>query len=213
MFRFYQKTIRYKWWVSTRFLAFLFEQFKKLDDCSKPIAELRKKDIFSKLTGKDPSAEEFTITKTYLKILIIKTGNDLVSVCCKPDTLFLAHTLLIFIDTIKIYGLDLFCFVFLSGYTYQSTFCGSKEKVEFIRDIEFLLFIESGLPGGLSWVSEPNFFNTGDGRGMEHIGVTGMFGLGVTQTFAFTKLDFETTTSLESILQAPGDFEAGINQK
>ena len=94
---------------------YLFENFQKLDDCSKPIAELRKEDLFSKLTGNNPSAEEITITEIYLQKLNLKTGKDLASVFCKLDALFLADTSLKIIDTIKIYGLDPFCVVFFPG--------------------------------------------------------------------------------------------------
>ena len=58
-------------------LAYHYECFNSFDDYQRPVNNLQKEDLFSKLKNKRPSDEEKEKTKKVLNLFNIKNGEEL----------------------------------------------------------------------------------------------------------------------------------------
>ena len=84
----------------------------------------------------------------------------------------------------------LYC-VSLPGYTYQCNFYESKQEVEYIRDKEFHLLLESGLGRSLSGLHGPRYCKS-DGEGvLTNEDVNSLYGLSMTQSLAYAEIEFD----------------------
>ena len=72
-----------KWKYLTKKLAYPYEFFNCIEDCQKPVNNLKKVDFFSKLKNKCPDDEEIERTKQIIKIFDIKNGEELTEIYLK----------------------------------------------------------------------------------------------------------------------------------
>ena len=79
-----------KWKFLTRKLAYPYEYFNSIEDYKKPIDNLKKEDVFSKLKTKCPDDEEIERTKAYIEKFNNKNGEELTQIYLKSDVLLLA---------------------------------------------------------------------------------------------------------------------------
>ena len=56
-------------------LAYPYEVFNSIDDCKKPVDNLKKEDFFSKLKNKSPDDSEIERTKEIIKIFDFENGE------------------------------------------------------------------------------------------------------------------------------------------
>ena len=72
-----------KWKYLIKKLAYPFEYFNSIDDCQKPVDNLKKEDLFSKLKNSYPDDKEIERTKEIIKKFNIENGEDLTEVYLK----------------------------------------------------------------------------------------------------------------------------------
>ena len=142
-----------KWKFLTKKLAYLYEYFNSIDDCQKPVDNLKKEDFFSKLKNDYPSDEEIERTAEIIKRFNIKNGEELTEIFLKSDVLLLACMFEKFIKvSVNEFGINpLYC-VSLPGYTWQ---CGSKYtgiNLQTLQDKDMILLIENKIRRGISSV-------------------------------------------------------------
>ena len=109
-----------KWKYLTKKLAYPYEFFNCIEDYQKPVNNLKKEHVFSKLKNKCPDDEEIERTKEIIKIFDIKNGEELTEIYLKSDVLLLACVFEKFIKvSVGEFGINpLYC-VNLPGYTWQ----------------------------------------------------------------------------------------------
>ena len=90
-----------KWKYLTKKLAYPYEHFNSIDDYQKPVDNLKKEEIFSKLKNKCPDDGEIERTMDIIRRFNIKSGEELLKLCLKSDVLMLAC---VFLKFIKVSG-------------------------------------------------------------------------------------------------------------
>ena len=140
-----------KWKYLTEKLAYPYEYFNSIDDYQKPVDNLKKEDIFSKLKNGYPDDEEIGRTMEIIKLFNIKNGEELTEIYLKSDVLLLACVFEKFIKiSINEYGNNpLYC-VSLPDYSWQ---CGLKYTeiiLQTLQDEDMILVLENNIRGGIS---------------------------------------------------------------
>ena len=121
-----------------------------MDSYQKPVDNIKKEEIFSKLKNKCPSDEKIKRTKDIIKKFNIKNGDKLTQLYLKSDVLLLACVFEMFKKvSINEFGVNpLYC-VSLPGYTWQ---CGLKYtgiNLQTLQDKDLILTLENIIGGGI----------------------------------------------------------------
>ena len=119
----------------------------------KPVNDLKKEDLFSKLKNDYPDDDEIERTKEIKKLFNIKDGEQLTKLYCKSDVNLLADVFEKFVKvSTEEYKINpLYC-VSLPGYTYQCALKYTNIKLQTLQDKDLILLIENNISGGISSV-------------------------------------------------------------
>ena len=114
--------------------AYPCEYFNCIEDYQKPVNDLKREDIFSKLKNACPVDSEIERTEEIIKLSNIEIGEQLTKLNCRSDVIFLADVFEKFIKVSEEFGMDPIYCVYLPGYTWQ---CGLKytdNKLQTLQD-------------------------------------------------------------------------------
>ena len=113
-----------KWKNKTKEMAYRYKFFNCIKFYQKPVENIKKEDLFSKLKNKCPDDEEKERTKEIIKVFDIKNGEELTQIYLKSDVLLITCVYEKFIKvSIKEFDINPIDCVSLPGYTWQ---CGLK---------------------------------------------------------------------------------------
>ena len=141
------------WKYLTKKLAYPYEYFNNIDDCQKPVDNLKKEDFFSKLKNKCPDGEEIERTKEIIKKFNIKNGKELTEIYLKKDVLLLTCVFEKFIKvSFNEFDINpLYC-VSLPGYTWQCGLKYTRINLQTLQDKDMIFLLENNIRGGISSV-------------------------------------------------------------
>ena len=106
-FKILKKEFLDKWQYLNKKLAYPYEYFNKIDDYKKPVDNLKKEDLFSKLKNGYPNDEEIGRTKEIIKPFNIKDGEELTKLYCKSEVILLADVMEKFVKvSFEEYGIN-----------------------------------------------------------------------------------------------------------
>ena len=199
-----------KWKFLTKQLAYPYEYFRSIDDYQRPVNNLKKEDVFSKLKNKCPDDEEKERTNKVIKIFDIKNGEELTEIYLKSDVLLLACVFGKFIEvSINEFDINpLFC-VSLPGYTWQ---CGLKYtgiNLQTVQDKDMILVLENNIRGGINSVMGDRYIKSDDNKKILYIDATNLYGHSMSQPLPFDEIKFDKNVKLEDILNTPDDSDIG----
>ena len=113
-----------------------------------------KTDYFSSLTQKHISDEEYGFAQKLWTTFNLKNLGQLHDLYMETDVALLADVFESFRDTsLKHYGLDPAHFLSAPGLSWEAALKQTKIRLELLTDIDMLMFIGSGLMGGVALVS------------------------------------------------------------
>ena len=199
-----------KWKFLTKTLAYPYEYFNSIDDYQKPVDNLKKEHLFSKLKNKCPDDEEIERTKEIIKKFNIKNGEELTEIYLKSDVLLLACVFEKFIK-VSVYQYDinaLYC-VSLPGYTWQ---CGLKYtgiKLQTLQDKDMILLLENNIRGGISSVMGNSYIKSDDNKKVLYFDANNLYGHSMSQPLPYDEIKFDNDVKLEDILNTPDDSDIG----
>lgn len=120
--------------------------YERLSETKLPAIE----DFYSKLNDENISSEEYEFACGVWETFQLKTLGEYSELYMKTDVLLLADVFENFRDTCHaIYGLDPTHYQTSPGFSFDAMLKYSNVKIELLTDIEMLLFVESGIRGGL----------------------------------------------------------------
>ena len=131
-----------KWKYLTKKLAYPYEFFNSIEDYQKPVKNLKKEDVFSKLKNGYPDDEEIKRTTEIIKLFNTKNGEDVTQFYFKSDVLLLACVFEKFIKiSVNEYGINPFYCVSSSAYTWQYglNYTGNNKQTLQYKDMILLL--------------------------------------------------------------------------
>ena len=200
----------------TKKLAYLYEYFNSLHDYQKPVDNLKKEDLFSKLKNDYPSDEEIKITKEIIKLFKTKTGDYLTQWYLKSDVLLLACLFEKIIKvTFKEFGINLLYCVSLPAYTWL---CGLKLtgiNLKTLQDKDMLLFFENNVKGGISSFTGDRFVKSDDNKKILYIDAKNLYGHSMSQPLCYDNIEMWHgypdlyKTKVERILKTSDDSDIG----
>ena len=154
-------------------LAYPYQYFNSIDEYQKPVDNLKKEDISSKLKNDYPDDDKTERTKEIIKLFNIKVGEELTKLYCKSDVILLGD---VFEKIIKVstkeYKINpLYC-VSLSGYTYQCALKYTDIKVQTLQDKDLILLLENNILGGISSVMGDRYVKSDENKKIIYMDVT-----------------------------------------
>ena len=197
------------WKYLTKKLAYPFEYFNNIDDYQKPVKNLKKENIFSKLKKKCPDDEEVERTMDFIKRFNIKKGEELTEIYFKSDVLLLACVFEKFKVSQNEFKINpLYC-VRLPGYTWQ---CGLKYtgiNLQTLQDKDMILLLEDNIRGGISSVMGDRYIKSDDNKKISYIDANNLYGHSMSQPLPYDENKFDKNIKLEDILNTPDDSDFG----
>ena len=198
------------WKYLTKKLAYPYEYFNNIDDCQKPVDNLKKEDFFSKLKNKCPDGEKIERTKEIIKKFNIKNGQKLTEIYLKSDVLLLTC---VFEKIIKVsyneFDINpLYC-VSLPGYTWQ---CGLKYtgiNLQTLQDKDMILLLENNIRGGISYVVGDRYIKSDVNKKILYIDANNLYGHSMSEPLPYDEINFDNNVNLEDILNTPDDSDIG----
>ena len=125
--------------------------FKKFDECNLP----NKDSFFSSLKGKGFSDEDYLRAIKVWSIFYIKNLGEHHDLYSKTDVLLLCDVFEKFIDVcLEYYDLDPCHYFSSSGLAWDAMLKMTGLELKLIDDIDMHLFIEKGMPGGISYIAK-----------------------------------------------------------
>lgn len=107
--------------------------------------------FYSKLTECDISEEEYDQAKTVWASFNIETIGEYSDLYMQTDIMLLADVFENFRQTCyNIYGLDAAHYFTAPGLSFDAMLKSTKVEIELLNDLDMLLFVESGIRGGIS---------------------------------------------------------------
>ena len=166
-----------KWQYLNKKVAYPYEYFNSTDDYKKPVDNLRKEDIFSKLKNKCPDDEEIQRTKKIIEEIDNRNGEKLTKLYLKSDVISLADVCEKFIKrSIDEYGVNsIFCNS-LPGYTWQYGMKYTDIKLRTLQDKDLILTLESNLLGGISSVMVDRCVKSDQNKKILYIDTKSLYG-------------------------------------
>lgn len=121
----------------------------------------KKKCFFSKLTNSGVTDEEYEYAKLVFKTFKCESMHDYLTLYQETDTYLLAEVLFSFRKEIfKDFELDAFQYLSLPQLSFDCMLKKTSVKLELLTDLDQVLFVESGLRGGMSFVNTRHAKNT-----------------------------------------------------
>lgn len=110
--------------------------------------------FYNKLTDKDISEEDYLHAQTVWNNFKMENFSDYVELYMKTDILLLADVFEQFrMSCLMEYKLDPAWYYTLPGFTWDCMLKHTQVKLELMKDIDMLLFVEKGIRGGISQCS------------------------------------------------------------
>ena len=201
-----------KWKYLTKKVAYPYEYFDSVDDYQKPVDNLKKKHLFSKLKNKCPDDKKIERTKENIKKFNIKKGKVLTKTFLKSDVLLLACVFEKFISVNEFEINLLFC-VSLPGYTWL---CGLKNtgiNLQTHQDKDMILILENIIRGGISSVMGDRYVKSDESKRILFVVADNLYGLSMSQPLPYDEIKFDKNVKLEDILNTPDDSDIGFPLK
>ena len=181
-----------KWNYLTKKLAYPYEYFNSIDDCQKPVDNLKKEHFFSKLKYECPDDEEIERTMDIIKRFNIKNGEELGEIYLKSDVLLLACVFENFIKvSIKEFDINpLYC-VSLPGYTWQ---CGLKYtgiNLQTLQDKDMILLLANNIRGGISSVMGDRYVRSDENKKILYIDANNLYGHSMSEPLPYDETKFD----------------------
>ncbi|XP_044760347.1 uncharacterized protein LOC123317802 [Coccinella septempunctata] len=187
----------------------------KLNDTCLPSIEK----FYNKLNYEEISDEQYLHAQLIWSTFNCQSLKDYMMLYLKTDIMLLADVFEQFRNScIKEYELDPIHFYTLPGYTFQCMLKTTKIKLEIIKDIDILLFIENGIRGGISQCS--NRYSTANNKYMGpkfdvnepekyllYLDVNNLYGWAMSQFLPYG--GFKWTDTNIDITQIPDDAPEG----
>ena len=163
-----------------------------MDDYKKPVDNLKKEDVFSRLENECPDDEEIERTKEIIKLFDLKNGEGLTKLYCKSDVILLADVIEKFVKvSFEEYGINpLYC-VSLPGYTYQCALKYTDIKLQTIQDKDLILLLENNIRGGISSVMGDRYVKSDENKKILYMDATNLYGHSMSQVLPFDETKFE----------------------
>ena len=209
-FKILKKEFPDKWQYLNKKLAYPYEYFNSIEDCQKPVNNLKKEDFFSKLKNKCPDNDEIQRTKEIIEIFNIKNGKELTELYLRSDVILLADVFEKFIKkSVEEYGINpLYC-VSLPGYTWQ---CGLKYtgiNLQTLQDKDMILLLENNVRGGISSVMGDRYIKSDKNKKILYIDANNLYGHSMSEPLPYDEIKFDNNVNLEDILNTPDDSDIG----
>ena len=199
-----------KWDFLIKKLAYPYEYFNSIDDYQKPVDNLIKEDIFSKLKNGYPSDEEKERTMDIIKKFNVKNGEELPQIYLKSDVLLLACVFEKFIKvSVDEFGINPIYCVSLPGYTWQ---CGLKYtaiNLQTLQDKYMILLLENSIRGGVSSVMRDRYVISDENKRILYVDANNLYGHSMSEPLPYDEIKFENIVKLEDILNTPDDSDIG----
>lgn len=193
------------------------DSWEKLDEMSLP-----SKDLFhSTLTDKDISDEDYDFAKEIWNEFNIKTLGEYSDLYMKTDILLLADIFENFRKTCKeIYKLDPSNYYTAPGLSFDAMLRFTNVKLELLKDIDMLLFVERGIRGGISQCSQryakannrylENFDENEETSYLMYLDANNLYGHSMMQYLPHNNYQWANNDfSAETILRIPDDAGVG----
>ena len=170
-------------------LAYPYQYFNSIDDCKKPVDNLKKEDFFSKLKNGSPDDDEIERTKEIIKLFNIKDGEELTKLYCETDVILLADVFEKFVKvSFEEYGINpLYC-VSLPGFTYQCALKYTDIKLQTLQDKDLILLLENNIGGGISSVMGDRYVKSDDNKKILDIDATNLYGHSMSQLLPYDEI-------------------------
>ena len=199
-----------KWKYLTKKLAYPYECFNSINDYQKPVVDLEKKDVFSKLKNKCPDDEEIERTMDIIKRFNIKNGEELTEINLKSDVFLLACVFEKFIKvSVNKFGINpLYC-VSLPGYTWQ---CGLKYtgiNLQTLQDKGMILLLDKNIRGGISSVMGNRYVKSDESKKILYTDANNLYGHSMSEPLPYDEIKFDKNVELEDVLNTPDDSDIG----
>ena len=154
-----------------------YEYFNSIEDYQKPVHNLEKEDIFSKLKNYYPSDEEIERTKENIKLFNIKNGEELTQIFLESNILLLTCVFQTFIKvSFNEFDINpLYCVSSL-GYTWQ---CGSKYtgiNLQTLQDEDLILTLKKYIRVGISSVMGDRYVKSDENKKIMYMDATNSYG-------------------------------------
>lgn len=125
--------------------------YENLDETTLPSIEC----FSSKLTGSDITAEDYNHAKTVWQNFGIETLGEYSDLYLKTDVLLLADVFENFRNMcLETYALDPAHYFGAPGLSFDAMLKYTNVEIELITDVDMLMFVESGVRGGVSQINK-----------------------------------------------------------
>ena len=215
-FKILKKEFPDKWQYLNKKLAYPYENFNNINDYKKPVDNLKKEDLFSKLKNDYPDNDEIKRTKEIIKLFNIKDGEELTRLYCKTDVILLAD---VFEKIVKVSTKDykinpLYC-VSLPGYTYQDALKYTDFKLQTLQDKDLIFLLQNNIRGGISSVMGDRYVKSDENNTVLCVDATNLYGYSMSQLLPYDEMEMwhrhadKYLNWLDEILNTPDDSEIG----
>ena len=199
-----------KWKHLTKKFAYPYEYFNCIDDYQKPVNNLKKENIFSKLKNKCPDNEEIQRTMDIIKRFNIKNGEELTEIYLKSDVLLLACVFEKFIKvSVNEFGINpLYC-VSLPGYTWQCGLRYTGMNLQTLQDKDMILLLENNIRGRISSVMGDRHIKSDKNKKILYIDANNLYGWAMSESLPYDEIKLDNNVNLEDILNNRDDSDIG----
>ena len=216
VFKILKKEFPDKWQYLSKKLAYPYECFNSIDDYKKPVDNLKRENLFSKLKNDYPDDDEIERTKGIIKLFSNKDGEELTRLYCKSGVILLADVFEKFVKvSTEEYKINpLYC-VSLPGYTYQCALKYIDIKLQTLRNKVLILLMENIIRGGISSVMGDRFVKSDENKKILYMDATNLYGHSMSQMLPCDEIEMwhgdpdNYWNWLEEILNTPYDNEIG----
>ena len=188
-------------------LAYPYEKFTldNFQEARSFALNLTKEDFWSTLKQTTAPDVETNRTQEIIKKYNPKNGQELTMLYLKMDVLQLADVFENFVEKSTLeYGINPLYSYSLPVYTWKVGLKLTNINLDFIKDTEFLLLLETNIRGGIPSVIEPRYIKSDENTKFLYIDANNLYGWAMSQylpTSNFEKLYFPEEYELEQIVE------------
>ena len=171
------------------------------------IGNLKIEDFKSSLHNKLPTQEEFDIsnkdnshkTSKYLTIEYLQNDVEILDYCMNEYVKL----------SMNEFKLNPLHYVSLPGYSFDCWLMSSGVTLETLQDKQMLDEFVGAKRGGICGIMGDRYINNSDGKTIWYIDANNLYGYAMTQNLPYKDFQFNTTTTLDTILKTPDDSDHG----